>query len=486
MALMTPEQFEDSLKEVKPRIFMNGKRVENVLENRNTRTVVEANKASYEWALDPRYKDIMTCYSPLIDDVVNRYTYVSASNEDLVKKAEAGTFTAEMLGTCIYRCVGYDSFHSLASTTWEMDRDLGTEYRPRFMEYLKMVQTKDLSVAGALTEARGSRSKKTLDWKDPYLSLKIVDKNKDGIVVRGAKINISGAYASHEMMVLPQAAHFKGEEDYAVAFATPVDAKGITFVCQYTPFSAERDLADDIEELGNPVFGQRETALVVFDNVFVPWDRVFHCGEYQYSVKFVTRFARTHRMTCGGTCKVGFMNLIIGASKLIQEYKGLEKAAHINEELAEMVVLRETGRACGMAAAYKGSEEPEGSGVFLPDELMGNVSKLNVCNAFWRVMALAGDIGGGLLVTMPSIKELKNPEVKDYVEEFFSFGSDEPTINIMKVHKLLQNWTAGLHGVGTWHGAGPVMAQKIMLQRVINYDHEKDLVKRTLNIKDQE
>ena len=483
MALMTPEQFEDSLKEVKPRIFMNGKRVENVLENRNTRTVVEANKASYEWALDPRYKDIMTCYSPLIDDVVNRYTYVSASNEDLVKKAEAGTFTAEMLGTCIYRCVGYDSFHSLASTTWEMDRDLGTEYRPRFMEYLKMVQTKDLSVAGALTEARGSRSKKTLDWKDPYLSLKIVDKNKDGIVVRGAKINISGAYASHEMVVLPQAAHFKGEEDYAVAFATPVDAKGITFVCQYTPYSAERDLADDIEELGNPVFGQRETSLVVFDDVFVPWDRVFHCGEYQYSVKLVTRFARTHRMTCGGTCKVGFMNQIIGASKLIQEYKGLEKAAHINEELAEMVVLRETGRACGMAAAYKGSEEPEGSGVFLPDELMGNVSKLNVCNAFWRVMALAGDIGGGLIVTLPSLKELKNPEVKDYVEEFYSFGSDEPTENIMKVHKLLQNWTAGLHGVGTWHGAGPVMAQKIMLQRVIDYEREKGLVKRTLKLK---
>lgn len=486
MALMTPEQFEESLKGIKPRVFMNGKQVENILENRNTRTVIEANKASYEWALDPKYKDIMTCYSPLIDDVVNRYTYVSASNEDLVNKANAGTFTAEMLGTCIYRCVGYDAFHSLAATTWEMDKDLGTKYNPRFLEYLKMVQTKDLSVAGALTEPRGSRSKKTLDWKDPYLSLKIVDKNDDGIVVRGAKINISGAYASHEMVVMPQAAHFKGEEDYAVAFATPVDAEGITFVCQYTPFSAERDMADDLEELGNPLYGQRETSMVIFDDVFVPWDRVFHCGEYKYSVKLVTRFARTHRMTCGGTCKVGFMNQIIGASKLIQEYKGLEKATHINEELAEMVVLRETSRACGLAAAQKGSEEPEGSGVFLPDELMGNVSKLNVCNAFWRVMALAGDIGGGLIVTMPSIKELENPEVKDYVEEFYSFGSDEPTKNIMKVHKLLQNWTAGLHGVGTWHGAGPVMAQKIMLQRVINYDHEKELVKRTLNIKDKE
>jgi len=486
MALMTSEQFEESLKKLKPRVFMNGKRVENILENRNTRTVVEANKASYAWALDPRYKDIMTCYSPLINEVVNRYTYVSASIEDLVKKAEAGTFTAEMLGTCIYRCVGYDTFHSLAGTTWEMDRDLGTEYHPRFIEYLKMVQTKDLSVAGALTEPRGKRSKKTLEWPDPYLSLKIVDKKEDGIVVRGAKINISGAYASHEVVVLPQSAHFQGEEDYAVAFATPVDAKGITFVCQYTPASAERDMAEDLEELGNPVFGQRETSLVVFDNVFVPWERVFHCGEYPYSGKLVARFARTHRMTCGGTCKVGFMNQIIGAAKLIQEYKGLEKAAHINEELMEMVVLRETARACGLVAAQRGEEEPPGSGVFLPDEMMGNVAKLNVCNAFWRVMALAGDIGGGLTVTLPSLKELKNPEIKDYVEEFYSFGSDEPTENIMKVHKLLQNWTAGLHGVGTWHGAGPVMAQKIMLQRIINYEHEKELVKRTLNLKEKE
>jgi 4-hydroxybutyryl-CoA dehydratase/vinylacetyl-CoA-Delta-isomerase len=303
--------------------------------------------------------------------------------------------------------------------------------------------------------------------------------------VRGAKINISGAFASHELVVLPQAAHFEGEEDYAIAFATPTDAEGITYVCQYSPYSAERDQADDIEELGNPVYGQRETSMVIFNNVFVPWERVFHCGEYDYSLKFVTRFAKTHRMTCGGTCKVGFMNQIIGACKLIQEYKGLEKVAHINDQLMEMVVLRETGRACGLASATKGAEEPSGSGVFLPDELMSNVSKLNICNAFWRTMALAGDIGGGLIVTMPSLKELKNPEVKDYVQEFYSFGSDVPTENILKAHKLLQHWTAGQHGVATWHGAGPVMANKIMLQRVIDYEHDKDIVKQTLKLKEK-
>lgn len=206
MALITPEEYVAGIKKMKPRVFMNGKRVESILENKNTRTVVEANKASYAWALDAKYKDIMTVHSPLIGEVVNRYTYLSSSNDDLVKKAQAGTFTSEMLGTCTYRCVGYDAFHSLASTTWEMDRVLGTKYHPRFLEFLKTVQKKDLSVAGALTEPRGRRNQKTLEWPDPHLSLKIVDKKKEGIVVRGAKINISGAYAAHELVVLPQSA----------------------------------------------------------------------------------------------------------------------------------------------------------------------------------------------------------------------------------------------------------------------------------------
>ena len=483
MALITPQQYEQSLKKRKtPRIFMNGKQVKDIFDNPNLRTVIEANKASYKWALDPLYQDLMTVLSPLTLDRVNRYVYVCRSKEDLVSKAIAGTFTAERLGTCIYRCPGLDAFHALASTTWEMDKNLGTEYHARFLKYLKWVQENDLVVGGALTEPRGDRKKRALDWPDPFLSVKVVEKKPDGIIVRGAKINISGAYAAHELVVLPQSAKRKGEEDYALAFAIPTDTEGITYICQYSPYSAEREIADDIYELGNPVFGQRETSMVVFDNVFVPWERVFHCRETDYSIKFVERFAKTHRMTCGGTCKVGFMNLIIGACKLLQEYKGLEKAQHIDDELMEMVVLRETGRACGLASANLGKEEPEGSGVFLPDELMGNVSKLNICNAFWRVMALAGDIGGGLIVTLPSLKELKNPETRKYVEEFLGFGSDVPTEDIMKVTKLLQNWTAGQHGVGTWHGAGPVMAQKIMIQRVVDYENEKNLVKEALGI----
>lgn len=482
MALMTPKEYEESLEDINPVVFINGSKVEDILENKNIRTVIEANKASYKWALNPEYQDIMTTQSPLINERINRYTHVSSSIDDLVKKAKAGKFAAEKLGTCIYRCVGLDAMHSLASTTWEMENNLDVDYHQRFIDYLKMVQENDLSVAGALTEPRGQREEKISEWSDPYLSLKIIDKDEEGIYVKGAKINISGAFASHELIVLPQKAHSKSEKDYSVAFATPIDTDGITFVCEYGPRAAERDMAENNEELGNPRYGQRMTSLIVFDEVFVPWERVFLFKEHEYSGKLVTRFSRTHRMTCGGTCKVGFMNLIIGSAKLIQEYKGTDNIQHINEELSEMIRLKETARACGMTAAREGTEEPKGSNIYLPSEVMGNVSKLNVCDAFWRVMALAGDIGGGALVNLPSFKELKNSEIKDYIEKFYGFGSEEPTEDIFKVHKHLQNWTAGQHGVATWHGAGPPQTQRIMLERSIDYEREKNLVKEILSI----
>lgn len=488
MTLMTPEEYENSLKKIDPLVFIDGEKVKDIRENKNIRTVIEANKSSYEWALDPEYQDIMTTQSPLIDEKINRYTHVSASIDDLVKKARAGKFAAEKLGTCIYRCVGLDALHSLASTTWEMDKRLDTNYHQRFLDYLKMIQENDLTIAGALTEPRGQRDEKTLEWSDPFLSLKIIDESEEGILVKGSKVNISGAFASHEVLVLPQKAHSEEEEDYSVAFATPTDADGITFVCEYGPYAAERDTVEKLEELGNPLYGQRMTSMIVFDEVFVPWERVFHFREPKYSRKLVARFARTHRMTCGGTCKVGFMNLIIGASKLAQEYKGMENVQHINEELTEMSVLKETVRACGLRAAREGSEVPEGSGVFLPDEVMGNVAKLNVCNAFWRVMALAGDIGGGAIVNLPSLRELENPEVKNHIKEFFSFGSEEPTENILKIYKYLQHWTAGQHGVATWHGAGPPQTQKVTIERTIDYERAKELVREALDIseKDQE
>jgi 4-hydroxybutyryl-CoA dehydratase/vinylacetyl-CoA-Delta-isomerase len=483
MGLKTPDEYKKSVKHLHPKVYLGGERVIDLFENPVTKSVIEAMAKIYDLALKPEFREVMTAFSPLIGEEVNRSLHINSSIEDLEKRAAMSLLTAQKVGTCNYRCVGCDAINTLASVTWEMDRNLGTEYNQRFKAYLKYLQKNDLACSGAMTDAKGDRSKRPTEQEDMDVYVHVVDKNEKGMVVRGAKVNQSGAFVANETMVIPGQALKKGEEAFAVAFAVPNGAEGITYICQYTPFTAERLLASDEGELGNPIYGARETSLMVFDNVFVPWDRIFMCGEVEYSRNIISRFAKIHRMNCGGACKVGFADLIIGATQLLAEYSGLEKVPQIKDKIIDMVTLSETARACTIASALKGREEPVGSGVFLPDDMFGNIAKINIAHGFWEIMKLAGDIAGGLVVTMPSEKELKNPETKAYMEKYYK--TKVPASKRMRITKFLQHWIAGQHGPGTWHGAGPVQAQRVMVERLSDMEEKKRLARELAGLKDE-
>lgn len=481
MALKTPEEYKNSIQRLKVNAYLDGRKVENLVENAVTRAVVEATAKIYELARDPEHEKVMTAISHLTGEKINRNLHVSRSAQDLEKRAEMALLTSQTLGTCNYRCVGCDALNALASITLEMDQKKGTSYAPRFNAFLKRVQKEDLAVSGAVTDAKGDRSKRILEG-DPDMYVHVVQKKSDGLIVRGAKLHQSGAFSAHETLVIPGGALRKGEEDYAVAFAVPNSAPGITYILQYNALSAERERAADIYHLGNPQFGQRETCLMVFDDVFIPYENVFMCGEVEFAGPLVQRFAKIHRMNCGGACKVGFADIIIGAAQLAAEYAGVDKAPHIREAITKMIHLAEAAHACAIAAAIKGKEEPPGSGVYTPDDLFGNVAKLTTAHGFWEIMALAGDIAGGLVVTMPSFKELQNPATKDYVIKYLQAAA--PAEKRMRIIKVLQNWTAGLHGPGTWHGAGSPQAQMISLYRAANLEEKKRVAKRIAGITD--
>ena len=481
MGLMKPEEYESGIQKIKVHAYLDGKKVENLLENPVTRSVVEATAKLYELAAHPQHERVMIARSHLTGEKINRNLHVNRSAEDLGRRAEMALLTSQTLGTCNYRCVGCDAINALASVSYEMDRAKGTVYTQRFNSFLRNVQEKDLSVSGAVTDAKGDRAKKILEG-DPDMYVHVVQRRSEGIVVRGAKLHQSGAFAAHQTVVIPGGALRKGEEDYAVAFAVPNSAPGITYILQYNPLSAEREQAEDILHLGNPQFGQRETCLMVFDDVFVPNESVFMCGEVEFAGALIQRFAKTHRMNCGGACKVGFADIIIGAAQLAAEYAGTDKAPHIREAITHMVRISEASHACAIAAAVKGKEEPPGSGVYMPDDLFGNVAKITTAHGFWQIMALAGDIAGGLVVTMPSFKELKNPATKGYVEKYLKAAV--PAEKRMRITKVLQNWTAGLHGPGTWHGAGSTQAQMISLHRAANLEEKKRIAKKIAGIED--
>lgn len=480
--MKTAAGYLESMKEYNPRIFLGGKQV-NLHENSTTLTVLRANTRVYELAEDPKYTDIMTVTSPYTGGKVSRNLHIATSNDDLEKRSEMATLTSQMLGTCNYRCVGADVMNALAGITWEMDRELGTEYHKRLLKHLTYLQENDLAVSGGVTDAKGDRTKRPVQQEDPDVYVHVVDKREDGIVVRGAKVSQSGAIGAHETIVIPTMGMRPGEEDFAVAFAIPNGAEGLTYICQYTPFTAERELTPDVKYLGNPLYGQRETCIMVFDNVFIPWEHVFMCGETKYTGRLIARFAKTHRMNCGGACKVGFADLLIGATQLAAEFSGVQKAPHIMEKIIDMVRISETARACTIAAALKGREEPVGSGFYQPDDIFGNAAKLTIADGFWDIMKWAGDIGGGMAVTMPSELELENPETAEYVRKFMRASA--PADQRLRIGKFIQNWCAGLHGAGTWHGAGSPMAQKMALYALANLDEKKALARSLAGLKEE-
>ncbi|MFZ5633225.1 MAG: 4-hydroxyphenylacetate 3-hydroxylase N-terminal domain-containing protein [Bacillota bacterium] len=478
--MKSASEYVESLKSLNPRIFLGGRQVK-LLDNPTTVTVVNANARVYELGSDPEYDDIMNTVSQFTGKKISRNLHIAGSVEDLEKRAEMATLTSQMLGTCNYRCVGADTLNALAGITWEMDRDLGTKYHKRFIEHLKYLQENDLAVSGAVTDAKGERSKRPGEQADPDVYVHITQKTADGIVVNGAKVSQSGAIGSHETIVIPTMGMRPGEEDFAVAFAVPNGAPGLTYICQYTPFTAERELVE-ARYLGNPLYGQRETSVMIFENVFIPWERVFLCGETKYCGRLIARFAKTHRMNCGGACKVGFADLVIGAAQLLAEYSGVQKAPHIVDKITDMVRISETARACTVAAALKGKEEPAGSGFYMPDDIFGNAAKLTIADGFWDIMKWAGDIGGGLAVTMPGEMELDNPETAGYIRKYLRTGA--PAEARLRMAKFIQNWCSGLHGAGTWHGAGSPMAQKMALYGLADLEKKKTLAKNLAGLKD--
>ncbi len=297
-----------------------------------------------------------------------------------------------------------------------------------------------------------------------------------GIVVRGAKAHQTGACNSHEIIVMPTIAMRAGDEDYAVSFAVPSNAPGIYYI--YGRQSCDtRKLEGGELDVGNSQFGGHE-ALMVFNDVFVPWERVFLCGEVEYASPLVERFAGYHRSSYGG-CKVGVGDVLIGAAALAADYNGVPKASHIKDKLIEMTHLNETLFSCGIACSAEGHKTAAGN--FEIDMLLANVCKQNVTRFPYEMARLAEDLAGGLMVTMPSQQDLFDEKLGPVVEKYLAGTCGVPTIDRMRVLRLIENITLGTAAVGyrteSMHGAGSPQAQRIMIARQANFDHKKALAR---------
>ncbi|KGN86697.1 MULTISPECIES: 4-hydroxyphenylacetate 3-hydroxylase family protein [unclassified Porphyromonas] len=480
--MMTRKEYEDSLRKMNLNVWFMGEKIDNPVDHPIIRPSMNSVGMTYELAQMPEYQEVMTAVSNLTGKRINRFCHLHQSTEDLKNKVKMQRLLGQKTASCFQRCVGMDAFNAIYSTTYEMDEELGTEYHKRFVEYLKYVQDNDLVVDGAMTDPKGDRGLSPSQQEDPDLYLHIDEIREDGIIVSGAKAHQTGAVNSHEHLIMPTIAMREEDADYAVSFACPSDAEGILMI--YGRQSCDTRKSEEYHDIdpGNTEFGGHE-ALVVFDRVFIPNDRVFMCREYQFAGLMVERFAGYHRQSYGG-CKVGVGDVLIGAAALAADYNGVPKATHIKDKIIEMTHLNETLYACGIACSSEG--KPMKAGNYMVDLLLANVCKQNITRFPYEIARLAEDIAGGIMVTMPSEADLRHPELGKVVRKYMVGAKGKNVENRMRILRLIENITLGTAAVGyrteSMHGAGSPQAQRIMIARQSDLEGKKELARKIAKI----
>ncbi|MBI5069427.1 MAG: 4-hydroxybutyryl-CoA dehydratase [Deltaproteobacteria bacterium] len=475
--MMTGAQYLASLKQRSPRIFYKGQRLERPFDHPALLPHLRTAAATYDLAHDPRHQATMTAVSHLTGARVSRFTHLFWTPEDLLRKVAMLRLLGQETGTCFQRCVGLDGLNAVWAATWETDQKLGTGYHARFHAWLRRLQEQDLMAAGAMTDPKGDRSLPPWKQADPDLYLHIVERRPDGIVIRGAKTHITGAVNSHEVLVMPTLGVPPEGADYAVTCAVPIDAPGLTLV--FGRQSNDERKEEEGVDCGSPfgVVGGESTLL--FEDVFVPHERVFMAGEGEFAGPLVDRFAAWHRANYGG-CKAGNADVLLGATALLAEVHGTIGNAVVKDKLTEMVHLVETNYAGAVGAAALCTQLPAGN--WLVDPLLANTVKQNVTRFVYQVARLAHDLGGGILSTLPSDADFRSSEVGGLLHKYFAGKAGFSTDDKRKLIRYIEGMTSVSTLVEALHGAGSPQAQRIVMLRQANLGEKANLARKVLGL----
>ncbi len=478
MAIKTYEEYLASLRALRPNIYKFDELIADVTTHPATRRTVHGHGWTFRAAADPSLRPLVTTTSHLSGEPISRYLSILRTPEDMYANSRMKRLMFHLTGTCTGgRCAGWNALNAMFITTWEMDRDLGTDYHQRLIAWLRDAQSRDITISGALTDAKGDRMKSPSQQADPDLFLRVVAQRDDGITVRGAKLMICGVAAANEIFVLPGSAY--GEEDaaYAVSFVIPRDAAGLTVVETRHP----SDGRDYEEGFDNPVVeGGITQAFLLFEDVFVPRDRVFMCGEVGHTKTAVLNFIAPYRAAIGG-CVAGQGDVKIGSAVLTARANGLA-ARVFNEKLTQMHINNETTFGLGIAAAALGRPHP--SGAWQCDQLLANVNKVQVATLPYQTSVLAQDIAGGIAETgcMPSARDFASTRYGHLIQKYMKAKASAESR--ARAARLVEWCTIGGGVPGCLHGGGSPDGAKLMIRASAGLEEKVEIARRLAGIRE--
>jgi 4-hydroxybutyryl-CoA dehydratase/vinylacetyl-CoA-Delta-isomerase len=466
---MSGNDYRESLRRYRPKVSVNGREVRSVADEPQLAPGVNAVALTYDYALREEFAPLMR------SDTGNRMLAVPRSSQDLLNKLEAVRLVCQQTG-CAQRYLAGDAFAAILSATQQMDSELQTDYGDRFSAYLEQAWAEDLAIGIAMTDGKGDRTERPAAQANPDSYLHIAIRRPDGLVLRGVKAIVTGAPYMHELLVMPCRNMTEMDADYAVCCAVPIDAPGLMLVAR--PAGRPGEAA----AMFSGRYGQ-STAVAIFDDVFVPWARVFLAGEWKYSSAFTYEYATHHRHTCIAA-RAGFGDLLIGAGALMTEANGLEldRADNVRDSMVELIRIVEGFYACGVAASVYCRRDA--AGVAVPDAIFANVGKLLLATQIYDMHRLAHHVSGGLIVALPGPEEDHNPATGARLSELLRGRSDIPYEKRLEVARLIEDLTAsnqgGWYSVISLHGGGSPEAMKMEIWRNYPLGNKVDLVERLL------
>ena len=338
--LMSAADFRDSLRAYRPRVFIDGRRIESVADEPLLAPGIAAVGVAYDFAKMAEHRQLMTARQGTSGKTVNRMAHIDESSTDLLYKLEAVRLVCRTSG-CAQRYLAHDAFNGIFQATKRADAVHATDYHQRFLAYMHDAQDHDRTLGIAMTDAKGDRSKRPGQQSNPDVYVHIAERRPDGIVIRGTKAIVTGAPYMHEFLVMPCRTHTAEDARFAVCCAVPVDAPGVTIVAK--PAGRPGEAAAKFSAR----YGQ-SVGVVLFDDVFVPHEKVFMAGEHEEAGYLTTSYATHHRHSCIGA-RAGFGDLLIGAGALMTKANGLDpdRHGHMRDQMVELITIVEGFFACG-------------------------------------------------------------------------------------------------------------------------------------------
>ncbi|PYS41987.1 MAG: gamma-aminobutyrate dehydratase [Acidobacteria bacterium] len=467
MGLRTVEQYKTSLRDGRV-VYFRGKRVEDVTTHPVIGIAVNHAAIDYEIAHQPEHRDLAVYVDLATGQEYSRYFKIPASTEDLLKRSELIETSTRLGGTLVVliKEIGTDCLFALHLVAKQMDGKLGTTYFPRVRAIYEHCRSHDLAMAVAQTDVKGDRSRGPAEQEHPDYYVRVVDRRPGGIIVRGAKVHTSVTPNANELFVIPTRNLTQVDADYAVAFCIPLNTPGLKQIA--SPYGAGHDNA-----FTHPISSRHKMmeTLTIFDDVFVPNERVFMNGEWQFAGALAKTFVEFHRFTAI-SYKLPLLDLLVGSALLIAEQNGIERAGHVREKLTWLISYAETVRMLTKMAAMHCTIE---DGIVVPNTAAVNIAKLHFASNYHQALMHVQDLTGGLLVTGPGEEDLRNPETAKYIDHYLGGAAKVAGEQRLRTINLISDLTTGDFGgyqaVLAIHAEGSLEAEKLTILR--EYDQER-------------